>query len=188
MILVYVSGSVHLASKLVSSLFGALMFLVAAYLLALWMFHIDIGHVKAVLSTQQIGNVSILLNQIPRLGLYVAVALLFFGLYIAMWVSTAYMSVQVVKNRLRKFSWLVGVVIVLLATWGLGAFESTSFYESLFGWGQFSALPLFPPDVQAMVPTQNGTPITGGHIVFDAIVIAILFYVTGRLIDRHVEV
>ena len=182
------SGWAMLASKLLSSLIGSVLFLVTAYLLTLWMFHIDLQKVRGILTEQQVGHVSLILEQIPRLGLYGAVALLFFGLYIAMWVGTAYMSVRAVRSQLRKFSWLVGAAVLFIATWGLGAFERTALYQSLFGWGQFTFLSLFPPDVQAAFPKQNGTPITMGHLVFDVIVIAVLFYVTGRLIDRHVEV
>lgn len=182
------SGWAMLASKVVSSVLGALLFAFVAYLMALWMFRINIGHVTSFLTVQQIRDFTIILNQIPRLGLYVMATLLFFGLYIAMWFSTVYISVRTVRNRLQKFSWLVGVGIVLIATWGLSALESTVWYERLFGWGQFSALSLFSPDLQTMFPIQNGMPITAGHLVFDVIVMAILFYFTGRLIDRHVEV
>lgn len=185
------SGWAMLASKLVSSLIGALIFLVVAGLLALWMFQTDLRHIKAMLSAHPIQyvHVSFLLNQLPRVEVYGAVALLCIALYIAMWVGTTYIAVHAVKNSMRKFSKLVGVVVVLLATWGVGAFEHTSIYRWLFGWGKFSALSLFPTQVRSLFAIRDRSPltITEGHLVFAALLIVLLFYVTGQLIDRHVE-
>ncbi|MCL6441946.1 MAG: hypothetical protein K6T83_00540 [Alicyclobacillus sp.] len=183
------SGWSMLASKLLSTLIWALLFLVATSIFASWIIHVNIVRLSMTPSVNWSGDdVSILTSQTPRLVFYAAAGLLLFGLYFALWVSTIFMSVRAVKNRLRKFSALVGVIIVLVATWGLSAFQNTRVYDWLFDWGRVSPLILFPANSRAIVPPESVPTVPVGIFVFYFIVSVILFYIAGRLIDRHVEV
>jgi hypothetical protein len=182
------SGWGMLTSKLVTSFVGGLLFIVVADLLAFIMLRIDLSRAMATMDSIQREYAVVIQNEMPRVGLYATVTLLFLGMYTALWVSTVYLCVKAVKKHLHKFSWLVGLVLIVIATWGLGAFEHTALYESLFGWGRFHAMSLFPSHVQSVITNHNDFLITSGHIVFDLIVMLVLFYVSGRLIDRHVEV
>lgn len=196
------SGWSMFISKIVSSLLGAVMFLVLSDCLAWALFHIDAGNALSevqrqvqananALTSEQLHIAAMVIAQIPRLVFYTSVSLLCVGIYIAMWVSLVYMSVRAVRYRLHKFSWIVGMIVVLIATWGLGAVEHTALYQHVFGWGKFSALALFPANVQSVIPApavHTMAPITTGYVVFDTIIMIILFYLVGRIIDRHVEV
>lgn len=209
------SGWSMLWSKLLSSLVGTVLFVAVTYLLSILLLHIGLTrglslshlHIQtqstpgldwsrkvgppntSSLELAQLQRMHVMIGLVPRFELYAVIALVWFGLYIALWASLAYMSVQAVRYRLKKFRWLVGIGVVLVATWGISALQSSSLYAHLFGWGKFSLLSLLPQSVHATFQGTNLTPpITVGSIVFEAIVMAIVFYLTGRLIHRHVEV
>lgn len=202
------SGWAMLGSKLVCSLIGSLMYFVVAYFLALALFHsVNLMHALPALHyrihSRANGNgvpsqyelmkaapayVSVLTGQIPRIEFYVMAGLLGGGLYLALWISLWYMAVRSVKNQLKKFSWLVGLGVVMVSTWGLGGLKSTALYARTFGWGKVAVLDLFPPHVRALFTRHPFGTIVMGHLAFDAIIGVLLFYFTGLFIDRYLEV
>ncbi|WDL98089.1 hypothetical protein [Alicyclobacillus sp. ALC3] len=206
------SGWAMLGSKLISSLIGALMYFVVCYSLALALFHsVNIAHALPPLHNQSqthgSGNgvtlntqngitlvnlsprhISILVAQLPRIEFYVMLLLLCYGLYVSVWVTLIYMSVYAVRNQLKKFSWIVGFGVVLGAIWGLGALKNTTLYKQLFGWGSFPVLNLFPSDVRALFPGHTSAAIVSGYFVFNAILVVLLFFIAGLLIERYMEV
>jgi hypothetical protein len=206
------SGWAMLGSKSIASLIGSLLYFVVCFFLVLALFHsVNIAHALPplhyqtqthsgdsgfTLSTQNgtslvnvsPAHISILVAQIPRIEFYVMMLFLCCGLYLGMWITLIYMSVCAVKNRFKKFTWLVGLGVVLIATWGLGALGNTALYEQLFGWGRVSVLNLFPSDVRTLLPGHVSATIVTGHFAFNAIIVVLLFYVTGLIIDRYLEV
>lgn len=210
------SGWSLLSSKLLSSLLVSLVYAVIAYAMSLALFHIDLAHAMSFpvntpahipthghpfsgshhvqprpMSPLMKSHLKIMINQMPLAMFYAVITLLCIGLYISLWVSLIYLSMQAFKYRLNKFRWLLGIVIVLVATWGLGALEHSPLYHHAFGWGRFSGLSLFPNHFQSIAPMQPShmiAPIHTGYIVFDVLVMVILFYIAGRLVDRHMEV
>ncbi len=202
------SGWAMFGSKLVSSLIGSLLYFIVSYGLALALFHsVNFAHVLPPIHYQthihgggftsttngaptnlSPAVLSVLATQIPRLEFFAMAFLLCAGIYLALWIALIHMSVRAVKNQLKHFSWVVGLGIVLIATWGVGGLKSTALYAQAFGWGRVALLRLFPPHVRALLGGYWPESIFMGHFVFDIIVVLLLFAVTGLLIDRYVEV
>ena len=204
------SGWAMLASKLVSSLIGSLIIFIVYYFLALALFgRTNFAHILPPLHYQTksfSGNgggiiiqnrpyplnlspahLAFLESQIPRIEFYVMMSLLACGLYVAMWIVLTYLSVHAVKNQLRKYNWLAGLGVILLATWGVGTFKSTAFFRYLFGWGRIPLLKLFPPAMHTVFPTGVTAAVIGGYLVFNALLMVLLFGALGLIIDRYLE-
>ncbi len=203
-----VSGWAMLGSKLVSSLIGSVTYFVVAYFLALALFHsVNLMHALPSVHHQIQGHaprsgipgqrslvkdapayVDAVAGQMPRIEFYVMAGLLGVGLYLALWISLIYMAVRSVKNQFKRFGWLVGLGVVLVATWGLGGLKSTALYARTFGWGKVAVVDLFPSHVRVLVGRHLLGAIVAGHLAFDAIIGVLLFYLTGLIIDRYMEV
>ncbi len=204
------SGWAMYGSKLISSLIASLLYFVISYFLALALFHsVNIthslppvhyqtqthGNANEILMTQHgtplnVGPVylSVLAAQIPRILFFAMTFLFCFGLYLSLWLALIYLSVRAVKSQFKKLSWLVGLGVVLVATWGLGGLKSTALYAQAFGWGRVAVLDLFPSDVRTLLARHLIGTIVIGHFVFDAIIGVVLFSVTGLITDRYLEV
>ncbi len=204
------SGWAMLGSKLVSSLIGSLPWLVICYGLALALFRsVNIADALPLLHYQtQVhssgltvttrtatalasltqSHIAILLAQIPRIELYVMLLFLCYGVYLAMWIALVYMAVQMLKNRAPRLGWIVALFGSLAATWGLGALKGTALYNQLFGWGRVPGVKLFPADVRSLLAGYVSPTLAIGHFTFSAVIVVLLFWITGLIIDRHLEV
>jgi|GEM_PF-4062945 len=209
------SGWAMLGSKCAVGLVIAVVFLAVSYGLSLFLFHFDLAHAlpnpelhsqipsagnglsfswgantPTQLAPPQFTLRNLVLNELPLIVIYMAISLGAIGIYIGLWVSFIYTSVRAVRNRLRKWSWLVGLGLVLIATWGLGAVKASGFYHHLFGWGHIPFTALIPVTLPANTAVELGNSITTldmGSLVFYVMITVILFFLTGLLIDRHVE-
>lgn len=200
------SGWAMFGSKLICSLIGSLMYFGVVYVLVLLLFHAgNLTHallplqyeIQAHVKGNGIASaavhaapayVSVLAAQVARVEFFIMTGLFLGGIYFALWIVLVYLSVRAVRNQFRKFGWLVGLGVVLVGTWVLGVLQSTSLYARIFGWGKVPVLDLFPSEVRTLLAGHLVGTIDMGNLAFYALAGALLFYLTGLIIDRYLEV
>ncbi|MCL6516983.1 hypothetical protein [Alicyclobacillus sp.] len=114
-----------------------------------------------------------------------------FALYAACWALAISVWMQALKHPFGRWRWIVGIVLVLLATWGLGGFQASGVYDRLFHWGAIP-IALRVPGAVVDAPVDaiplHVFTVYAGDIVFDLLVCAILFALSAWVMDRRIEV
>jgi hypothetical protein len=111
------------------------------------------------------------------------------GLYMGFWAMLISVSMASGKRFLKKGRWLIGLAVFLIATWGLGAFSHTEIHDFITHWGLFH-ITITPPadNMNTMFHAPFQIPLYAGELFFNLFIAAAVFYLSGWLLDKKVEV
>lgn len=172
------SGWSLLSAKLISGLLPMVALFVIASAFSWWIIRVD--------AFSKI-NVPIHTVELLRLVVFGTIVFFWFSITMAVWVSVISISMQAVKNQFRGWRWVIGLAIAVFAIWGIGWFESSALYNHLLGWGAFHFSIGQIVIGQDRIPGQLG-PFYFGEWLFNVVLVAVVFYVCGLLLDKRVEV
>lgn len=124
------------------------------------------------------------------------IGLILFGIYMGLWAALISVSMEAVKNRLNKLSWLLGIGIFLIPTWGFSELLRIDFIRNLLQLGTFKIYFLThnlmhieqSGQVVGVSASEAYIPLHVGGIVFYILICVVLFYLTGWLLEKKVEV
>jgi len=121
---------------------------------------------------------------INHYGWYLAALVVIGSIYTGLWGMMISVGMAASKSIISKGRFFVGLAIFLIPTWGLGVFQDTVIYDRLVRWGTIY-LPQTP-----IVELRNlhFQPIYTGEILFYAIIMTALLFISGWLLDHKVEV
>lgn len=169
------SGWQLLASKIITGLGAMLVSFGVTSIFALW------------IAQDEIAMLAIPWPIIIQYGLYLSFALFIYSLYMALWAMMFSVTMATVKRFLKKGTWLAGLLVLLIPTWGLSKFVSTKAYSALVHWGVININLPAPVQYEHALDVHHLSLYTG-EILFYILLMAALFYLSGWLLDRKVEV
>ncbi len=176
-----------MSSKLVNALAAMAISLTINFMYMLVM-------VRTVMS--DVVQVTINWERLFALGMIFNLFMLMVSLYLAMWIYFIWTIYQTSKTRFGKLSWLIVIAALLLPTWGMAELQSTALYGALAEWGATTVNlgaylhSLFNNPDSFLTPAMDDVTISiyFGEIVFYLLVTAVLFLISGWLLDEKVEV
>ncbi|WAH37742.1 hypothetical protein [Alicyclobacillus dauci] len=181
------SGWALIASKVVSACVWALSLNIVTYVFTLWFYHLALAHAPLWKSSSW---AHWLLEHQFLVGMYILIGLLWIGLGIGLWLMLISIVMRSVRYKFKGLPWLAAFVVILIPAWGLQWLQDTALYHRIFDFGAF-----VPPglDHQAFASAAQMAPqpwgvLYGGHLLTDVVVLALVFYVSGWLFDKRVEV
>lgn len=122
-------------------------------------------------------------------GSLTAIGVVLTSFYLGLWAILISVTMAVAKSFLRKRSRLVGFGVFLIPTWGLGIFRDTLIYQKLVLWGPiYLSLPYTQYHLAQYDLVGLQEPIYLGVLLFYALVMGAVFYLSGWLLDKKVEV
>jgi hypothetical protein len=184
-----ISGYLLLLSKMAVGFIYYIASLVVVFLFSYWILHIGLTQWEFGQNTVPFTNLKSIFPDIQLAMTLGFIAMIFAGIYMSVWAALISASVQAVKNRWRKLSVLLGIIIFLIPTWGFSELYRLSFVQSLLHLGQFQ-IPIHYRDFEGLSVTDQIAHPTfyTSEIVFYMIVVAVVFYIAGWLLDKKVEV
>lgn len=193
------SGWSLLSSKMAVGLSYFAAYLVVMYGFFSWFVNFGVEHMKlpGEAHVQPLELKSLLSNvNVPLVIAISFLGLLCFGIYMGLWAAFISSCMQAVKNRWNKLAWLLGIVIFLIPTWGFSELNRVDFIRNLLHAGTFKMYVLAnnltymdeSGQSAGLSAAQAYIPIHAGEIVFYVLVSSVLFYLTGWLIEKKVEV
>ena len=125
---------------------------------------------------------------ITEAGVYAGLAILMFSIYMASWGTLMAVVSAAARTWLRRFRWLAGLAVFIVATWGMGWLSETWLFTQATQWGGFKIKLL---TLNYIVPANQafaGLEIYTGQIVATILVTLAIFALSAWLIDNKVEV
>lgn len=176
------SGWSLISAKLVSGLIAMLVSFGITGIFALWVVAVEFKNAMHYFDPQKTEFVwSTILNYGWVIVLLVIVSTIYTGFW-GMMISVAMASA---RNIIKRGRFFIGIGVFLIPTWGMGVFQNTAAYNLLVKWGTVN-LPLTTLNSLAHVHVQQ--TFYAGEILFYALVMAAVFYLSGWLLDNKVEV
>lgn len=184
-----ISGLNLLLSKMLVGLIYFLASLLVMVIFGAWLVNIGLHRwgtfQNATLTTS-------LHSALPNLWIILVLGLLGMvavSLYMGVWAALISVGMQSVKNRLRRFSLLVGVLIILIPTWGFAQLYRIPLFQNLLHLGQVQ-IPIHYQNTVNQAPKAEVVHVTlyASEMVFYVIVVAVVVYLSGWLLDKKVEV
>jgi hypothetical protein len=182
------SGWRLLAAKVTSGLVWLLVLLLVTLAFGFWDFHTVLMH------QEKFSIPSELLPWIQQhqvmLTVYAVVSAVAVSFYLGLWMTLISVSMRSFRNRFKGGPWLIGIAVFLIMAWGMNWLTSTSLYHQVFDFGRVNLLQigLGQPFV---LPSGVHVPFVDfyvGHFIFSGLVMAAIFLISARLLDRNVEV
>lgn len=180
-------GWMLLGSKFVCGLVQMMVSFVVTGLFSVWLLAVDNPNMVVL---THLGDPQVLRFDLQVAGWFTA-AVFGFALYMAVWGALISVVMRSVRHALGRWRWLIGIALVLLATWGMDGLQQTAIYDTLFHWGAWSVALTLPvhlfgrPGGPATVSLFN---VYAGDLLFNALLFAVLFTVSAWLLDRRAEV
>ncbi len=107
-------------------------------------------------------------------------------------ITLIYFVRDIWKYTFGGWRWIFFPILIVFALHLFVRFSDSSVYEAMFGWGSFHVAAAFQlaeaPNAHHLPESLFWGHLTWGDLVFRGLVASILFYVTGWLLDRKVEV
>jgi hypothetical protein len=184
------SGWFLLSAKYAAGLFAISISLYLVTGIWLWIVHLD--YAGKVFANEAVTPFLVRMESIITDHWFILGLLLILrALFLAVLGGTIYFIREILKNKLRGWNWLLFPILFIISMQLTFHFTATSLYNSLFGWGLLDLTKIFlsSTDHKISIPMQLiwGYFAWGG-IVYLALLITLLFYFTGWLFDRKVEV
>ncbi len=184
-----ISGYGLLLSKAVVGLIYFLACLIIMILFGYWISQIGLHRWIAPLGDIHAQTLQSLIPDIWTVILFGLLGIVAIGIYMGVWAALISVSMQSVKNQWSKFSLLLGVIIFLIPTWGFAELSRVSFLRQVLRIGQID----IPFRVQIsstapMVDHVGHLTLYTGTIIAYVLVVSVVFYLTGWLLDKKVEV
>lgn len=180
-------GWMLLGSKFVCGLVQMLVSFVVTGLFTFWLLAVDNPNLTVL---SRLGDPQVLRFDLQVAGWFTA-AVFGFALYMAVWGGLISVVMRSVRNALGRWRWLIGLALVLLATWGMDGLQQSAIYDTLFHWGAWHITFTLP----AHLFGRPGGPATvspftlyAGDLLFNLLLIVALFSVSAWLLDRRAEV
>ncbi|MBO8172557.1 MAG: hypothetical protein H0Z33_11810 [Bacillaceae bacterium] len=114
-----------------------------------------------------------------------------YGVYLAVWFVFLWTVYQILKSRIGKWSWLAIAALLLISFRLLHLIREAAWYRQVTQWGMIQ-LDLakwldafFPGQVPGTNPVIN---LYAGEYAFYVLLSVVLFWVSGWMLDRKVEV
>lgn len=173
-------GWMLLSAKLVGGLINLLALFGVTCSFTLWITWIELNNFA--LSGFQ--NADLAWATINHYGWLIAVLIVLGSIYTGLWAMMISVGMAASKSIISKGRFFVGLAIFLIPTWGMGFLQGTVVYHRLVRWGVIY-LPQSP-----IVELRNlhfQLPYTG-EILFYAVIMAALLFISGWLLDHKVEV
>ncbi|MDO7785734.1 hypothetical protein [Desulforamulus aquiferis] len=123
-----------------------------------------------------------------EVGSYLGLAIIGLSIYMAAWSSLVVVATASVRSIFGRFNWLAGLGIFFLATWGVGKFHHTWFYDRLTKWGAFKINLITADQVLPAAQHIGAMEIYAGQIILPLIVAMAVFALSAWLLDNKVEV
>jgi hypothetical protein len=183
------SGYLLLLSKMAVGLIYWIASLLVVGVFGYWIANISIGKPGDSFQHESVANPQALFYDIRLAFLFAFLAMIATGLYMGVWASLISTSMQAVRNRWRKLSILIGIIIFLIPTWGFAALYHLEFIRNLLHVGGFQ-LSIQLQEFSETTGFGQTIPVTfyAGEIVFYILVVSAVFYITSWLLDKKVEV
>ncbi|MCL6626596.1 MAG: hypothetical protein K6T68_08445 [Alicyclobacillus shizuokensis] len=180
-------GWALLAAKFTSGLIQMLISFCVTGLGTVWIVAVDDPRLRALV---RITDVQIFHADL-KLASLLAAAVFALAIYMAVWAALVSLVMQATRHQLGRWRWLVGLGIVGLATWGVGALENSKLYHWLSDWGRWP--------ITLTMPNSWARPGHGGHtwtlvhlyagdLLWSVVLLAVVYAVCAWLLDKRVEV
>ncbi|WP_067935936.1 hypothetical protein [Alicyclobacillus kakegawensis] len=180
-------GWALLASKFASGLIQMLISFCVTGLGTVWIVAVDDAHLRAL---ARITDAQIFYFDL-QLACLLTAAVFALAIYMAIWAALVSLVMQATRHQLGRWRWLVGLGIVGLGTWGVGALEHSRPYHWLSDWGRWP--------ITLTVPDRWTWPGHGPHtlslyhfyagdLLWSLVLLAVVYAVCAWLLDKKVEV
>lgn len=176
------SGWSLISAKLASGLIAMLVSFGITCIFTLWVAAVEINNFAHLYDPQK---TKLIWSTILNYGWVGAVLLIAGAIYSGLWAMMISVAMASTRNFIKRGRFFIGVGVFLIPTWGMGAFQNTAAYDLLVKWGNIN-VPLTLFNGLEQVYTQQ--MFYAGEILFDALVMAAVFYLCGWLLDNKVEV
>lgn len=177
------SGTVLLLAKLLNGLFVMLLSLCISLAISSLAFNLDHSIVQDTIA--QLNNKLLFFIQ-ALIHLIVA------SIYLTIWGIFLWVLSIVLKRVTGKFNWIAMLFIIIIGLSLINSWESSSLFDMLTHWGSISSgLAGFEMNVQDETVNFQSAGIGKiflGNYVYYAIVSLIVFFTSGWMLDRKVEV
>lgn len=181
------SGWTLMASKVVGGCLWTLALEVVTSVFVLWSFHLALPRVRIPILSPWMEWA---LQHQYLLSAYAIIGILFSGLWMGFWLMLICMIMRSVRYRVKGLPWFAALIVFLIPTWGISAFTRTSLYQHVFdvwripiSWFGMGSIP------QAAGSSQASTVhLYGGNLLWSALILAVVFYLTGWFLDKRVEI
>ncbi|WP_270181090.1 hypothetical protein [Alkalihalobacillus sp. CinArs1] len=172
------SGSRLIGAKVLNGLLALLISLVVVSVLSLIAFNLETA------------DIVLPIDNVWLLGAYVLAVILAGALTMGIWVTFYWTAYQVLKTYIGRWALLVVLVLIGLISWFGGWFSGTRAGEALMDWGyvQFPSPLSMEVTQEAFEISTSTVPFPIGNVIFDTILLVVIFFVTSWLLDRKVEV
>lgn len=182
------SGWLLMASKAVSSCLWTIALQIVTAAFMFWSFYLASPYIRA-LSPSWVGWLT---EHQYLLGAYAIIGVLLSGLSMGLWLMLICIVMRSLRYRVKGLPWLAALIVFLIPTWGMSSFAHTYFYHrildvwqipiSWFGIGNF-------PLVAGSGSLQaSALHLNGGQLLWNVVVLAVVFYLSGWLLDKRVEI
>jgi hypothetical protein len=113
------------------------------------------------------------------------------ALFIAVLGGTIYFIREIFKYVMRGWLWIIFPIMIIISMQLTIHFTATSLYGTLFGWGLLDLSKVLSPapDHMIAIPMQLiWGQFAWGGILYAGLLTSLLFFFSGWLLDRKVEV
>ncbi|PWA10075.1 hypothetical protein DCC39_11825 [Pueribacillus theae] len=177
------SGTALLLAKLLNGIFAMLVSLCISLGIFFFAFNLNNAIVQDALAQ---------LNHKLVLVIQVLVHLIGASIYLTIWGIFLWVLSIVLKRVTGKFNWVAMLFIIIIGLSLINSWESSSLFDMLTHWGSFSisisGFEMIVQDEMVDFQSEGIGKIFLGKYVYYAIVALIVFFASGWMLDRKVEV
>ncbi|WP_377890459.1 hypothetical protein [Alkalihalobacillus sp. R86527] len=130
------------------------------------------------------------IDNVWLLGFYILAVILAANISMGVWLTFYWTFYQVLKTYIRRWALLLVLMLIGLISWFGGWFSGTRLGEVVMEWGyvQFPTAFSMEFSQQEFDFSTSTVPFPIGSVIFDAIILVVIFFITCWLLDRKVEV
>lgn len=149
-----------------------------------------VGFLSLIAYYMEPSNIQLPIDNVWLLGFYILTGILAAGISMGVWVTFYWTFYQVLKTYIRRWALLLVLMLMGLVSWFTAWFSDTRLSEILFDWGyvQFPSPLSMEITQEAFELSTSTVPFPIGGVVFDAIILVVIFIFSSWLLDRKVEV
>ncbi|SFG28447.1 hypothetical protein SAMN05660649_01270 [Desulfotomaculum arcticum] len=173
-------GWMLLSAKLASGIINLLVLFGVTCFFTLWITRVELNN----LAQLDFLNIDLVWAMINQYGWFIAVLVILGSIYTGLWAMMISVGMAASKSIISKGRFFVGLAIFLIPTWGMGFLQGTTVYDRLVRWGAI----YLPQTPIAEFGHMHFHSFYTGEILFYAIIMAALLFISGWLLDHKVEV